>query len=229
LNAAAIHGNKSQAARTRALAGFKAGSVSVLVATDIAARGLDIDQLPQVVNFELPNVAEDYVHRIGRTGRAGATGAAISLVDNSEIKLLKAIEKLIRKPIDRVQIQGWMPSASTVREHENDERESRSPRGGGRGFSPVRSSHHAGGRNGGIHSGPKGASNGASLRTTTSSSDRSTSQRHSGGQSSAQGGRPGEGDANGQGAHGAHRARSLTRRPPAGQGNGARRSTLLSK
>ena len=85
LTAAAIHGNKSQSARTRALAGFKEGTVTVLVATDIAARGLDIDQLPQVVNFELPNVPEDYVHRIGRTGRAGATGAAVSLVDNSEI------------------------------------------------------------------------------------------------------------------------------------------------
>jgi len=99
LSAAAIHGNKSQAARTRALEGFKQGKVSVLVATDIAARGLDIDQLPQVVNFELPNVPEDYVHRIGRTGRAGAAGAAISLVDQDEIKYLRAIERLIKKPI----------------------------------------------------------------------------------------------------------------------------------
>ncbi len=141
LSAAAIHGNKSQAARTRALAGFKSGNVSVLVATDIAARGLDIDQLPQVVNFELPNVPEDYVHRIGRTGRAGATGAAISLVDPSEIKLLKAIEKLIRKPIDRIEVQGWTPSPNAVRERddEDDERESRGPRGGGRGRAPARS------------------------------------------------------------------------------------------
>jgi ATP-dependent RNA helicase RhlE len=149
LSAAAIHGNKSQAARTRALAGFKSGGVSVLVATDIAARGLDIDQLPQVVNFELPNVPEDYVHRIGRTGRAGATGAAISLVDNSEIKLLKAIEKLIRKPIERMPVHGWTPSADAVRERDDDdERESRGPRGGGRGRAPARSGMGGNGRAG---------------------------------------------------------------------------------
>jgi ATP-dependent RNA helicase RhlE len=95
----AIHGNKSQSARTRALADFKAGNVRILVATDIAARGLDINRLPYVVNFELPQVAEDYIHRIGRTGRAGSTGKAISLVTNEEGKLLKAIERLMKKPI----------------------------------------------------------------------------------------------------------------------------------
>jgi ATP-dependent RNA helicase RhlE len=109
LSAAAIHGNKSQAARTRALAGFKDGKVAVLVATDIAARGIDIDNLPHVVNFELPNVPEDYVHRIGRTGRAGSEGSALSLVDKTEIKLLGAIEKLIRRPIERTTIDGWNP------------------------------------------------------------------------------------------------------------------------
>jgi ATP-dependent RNA helicase RhlE len=102
IRAAAIHGNKSQSARVRALSEFKSGAVPVLVATDIAARGLDIEELPQVVNFELPNVPEDYVHRIGRTGRAGLTGAALSLVDEDEIGLLRAIERLIRKPIQRV-------------------------------------------------------------------------------------------------------------------------------
>lgn len=99
LEAAAIHGNKSQAVRTKALAGFKKGTIRVLVATDIASRGLDIDRLPHVVNFELPNVPEDYVHRIGRTGRAGEEGAAISLVSDDEVKLLKDIQRLLKKDI----------------------------------------------------------------------------------------------------------------------------------
>jgi ATP-dependent RNA helicase RhlE len=110
LAAAAIHGNKSQAARTRALSGFKDGKVAVLVATDIAARGLDIDHLPHVVNFELPNVPEDYVHRIGRTGRAGVEGHALSLVDQTEMKYLAAIEKLIKTSIERTAIEGWTPA-----------------------------------------------------------------------------------------------------------------------
>ncbi|MEP4523074.1 MAG: DEAD/DEAH box helicase, partial [Alloalcanivorax venustensis] len=107
IQAAAIHGNKSQGARTRALAGFKNGEVRALVATDIAARGLDIDQLPQVVNFDLPNVAEDYVHRIGRTGRAGASGQAVSLVSGEDRKLLKDIERLIKKPLERKEVTGF--------------------------------------------------------------------------------------------------------------------------
>lgn len=109
ITAAAIHGNKSQGARTRALADFKAGKVRVLVATDIAARGIDIDQLPHVVNFELPNVAEDYVHRIGRTGRAGCEGEAMSLVCVDELKLLKDIEKLIKREIPKDIIDGFEP------------------------------------------------------------------------------------------------------------------------
>ncbi|MFY7697848.1 MAG: DEAD/DEAH box helicase [Legionella sp.] len=109
IQAAAIHGNKSQAQRTKALADFKSGQVSILVATDIAARGIDIDQLPCVVNFDLPQVAEDYVHRIGRTGRAGATGTAISLVSADEIGQLKAIEKLIKQTIERIEIEDFEP------------------------------------------------------------------------------------------------------------------------
>lgn len=109
VNASAIHGNKSQAARTRALAGFKSGKVRVLVATDIAARGLDIVQLPQVVNFDLPNVPEDYVHRIGRTGRAGSSGHAYSLVSADEIKQLNAIEQVIQRHITREYVDGFEP------------------------------------------------------------------------------------------------------------------------
>jgi ATP-dependent RNA helicase RhlE len=112
LSAAAIHGNKTQSARTRALAEFKKGTVRVLVATDIAARGLDIDQLPHVVNFELPNIAEDYVHRIGRTGRAGMEGEAVSLVCIDEHKLLRDIEKLLQRKIPSVTLTGYEPDPS---------------------------------------------------------------------------------------------------------------------
>lgn len=109
IKALAIHGNKSQNARTKALAEFKDGKIRILVATDIAARGLDIDQLPQVVNYNLPNVAEDYIHRIGRTGRAGATGQAVSLVSADEFKDLQEIERLLNKMIPREYIVGFEP------------------------------------------------------------------------------------------------------------------------
>ena len=109
----AIHGNKSQGARTRALAGFKDGLIDILVATDIAARGIDIAALPRVVNFDLPNVPEDYVHRIGRTARAGSSGAAVSLVAADEFKQLRDIERLILKPIERVEVEGFEPVSYT--------------------------------------------------------------------------------------------------------------------
>ena len=105
----AIHGNKSQGARTKALAEFKTGTLQVLVATDIAARGIDIQELPYVVNFDLPHVAEDYVHRIGRTGRAGAKGIAVSLVSHDEIKQLNDIERLIKKAIPREVLDNYEP------------------------------------------------------------------------------------------------------------------------
>ncbi|MGB2924543.1 MAG: helicase-related protein, partial [Limnothrix sp.] len=112
LTTAAIHGNKTQAARARALKEFKQGKVKVLVATDVASRGLDIEQLPHVVNFELPNVPEDYVHRIGRTGRAGNEGQAISLVSHAEKPLLKDIEKLLNRQLDKSVLPGYEPTAS---------------------------------------------------------------------------------------------------------------------
>ena len=106
----AIHGNKSQNARTRALAGFRTGAIDTLIATDIAARGLDVDGISHVVNFDLPNVPEDYVHRIGRTARAGKSGAAISLAAPEERTQLVAIERLIGTPIRREQIVGFTPA-----------------------------------------------------------------------------------------------------------------------
>jgi ATP-dependent RNA helicase RhlE len=129
ISAAAIHGNKSQGARTRALGEFKSGQVRVLVATDIAARGLDISQLPHVINFELPNVAEDYVHRIGRTGRAGHEGEAISLVCVDELKLLEGIERLIKREIPKVTVEGYEPDPSIKAEpiHKGRNNKSRSP------------------------------------------------------------------------------------------------------
>jgi ATP-dependent RNA helicase RhlE len=141
--ATSIHGDKSQQQRTEALQAFKDGTVRVLVATDVAARGIDIDQLPYVVNFEIPHVPEDYVHRIGRTGRGGSTGTAISLVSEEELKLLDAIEKLLKRPIPSQTVPGFEAASAIVahpeREshprHERSEQRGRGDRGdrGGRG------------------------------------------------------------------------------------------------
>ena len=176
--AMAIHGNKSQSARTRALSGFKEGSIPVLVATDIAARGLDIDQLPQVVNFELPNVPEDYVHRIGRTGRAGRPGAAVSLVEPDEQKLLVGIERLIGKRIDRApRVDGFVaPTGAAAAAELRDDRPPLPPRhsragpraGPGAGPRAGAPGQEARGGSGGatangrrVFGGPVGASSGA--------------------------------------------------------------------
>ena len=142
LKTAAIHGNKSQAARTRALQNFKQGKVRVLVATDVASRGLDIDQLPYVVNFELPNVPEDYVHRIGRTGRAGNEGRAISLVSTDEESLLKGIEKLLNRKLVKHILPGYEPTVSSRvgAESKPNHRRSKQRRGSqGQAHSKVRS------------------------------------------------------------------------------------------
>jgi ATP-dependent RNA helicase RhlE len=129
--ASAIHGNKSQGARTKALADFKAGKVRVLAATDIAARGLDISQLPHVINYELPNIAEDYIHRIGRTGRAGHEGEAMSLVCVDELGLLRDIERLLKRDIPKNVIDGFDPDPSIRAEPINKGR-------GGKQQSPAR-------------------------------------------------------------------------------------------
>ncbi|HEY4071708.1 MAG TPA: DEAD/DEAH box helicase [Herbaspirillum sp.] len=138
----AIHGNKSQSARTRALSEFKEGSLQVLVATDIAARGIDIDQLPHVVNYDLPNIPEDYVHRIGRTGRAGATGEAISLVCVDEKDMLKDIEKLIKRELPREVIAGFEPDPNA----RPQPIQLRSGGGGGGRHQPGRSGGGGGGQ-----------------------------------------------------------------------------------
>lgn len=132
ITTAAIHGNKSQAARTKALEGFKKGSIRVLVATDIAARGLDIPLLPHVINFEIPNIPEDYVHRIGRTGRAGAAGEAISLVSPDETTFLRDIEKLVGMKIPSELIAGFEPDPNASTEPEKRQQ------GGGNRNRPAR-------------------------------------------------------------------------------------------
>jgi ATP-dependent RNA helicase RhlE len=154
ITALAIHGNKSQGARTRALSEFKTGQLRVLVATDIAARGIDIEELPQVVNYELPNVPEDYVHRIGRTGRAGAAGAAVSLVCIDEEGFLRDIEKFIKRPIVREVIAGFEPDPNAVAEPilQRGQQQRQGGRSGGRGGPPqghARPAQGAGGGGGG--------------------------------------------------------------------------------
>ncbi|WP_246173989.1 DEAD/DEAH box helicase [Paraburkholderia hayleyella] len=154
ISALAIHGNKSQSARTRALAEFKDGTLQVLVATDIAARGIDIDQLPHVVNYDLPNVPEDYVHRIGRTGRAGATGEAVSLVCVDELQLLKDIERLIKRPVPQEVIAGFEPDPDAkpepiLRRSQGGGGGSGRPRQGSGGAAAPRSGQRSGQRSGG--------------------------------------------------------------------------------
>ncbi|EXU73478.1 ATP-dependent RNA helicase RhlE [Erwinia mallotivora] len=152
ITAAAIHGNKSQGARTRALSDFKENKIRVLVATDIAARGIDISELPHVVNYELPNVPEDYVHRIGRTGRAAATGEALSLVCVDEHKLLRDIERLLKREIPRIALDGFEPDPSIKAEPIQNGRQQRGG-GGGRG---APQGHRGGGRQGGGKSNSSG-------------------------------------------------------------------------
>jgi len=154
ISSAAIHGNKSQNARTKALEGFKAGEIRVLVATDIAARGLDIPLLPHVVNYELPNVPEDYVHRIGRTGRAGAGGDAISLVNFDEVGFLREIEKLIGERMPAEIVKGFEPGPDQIpTKMPSQNRRRTQPRSAGQGSgsrnSSTKSKYRGGGNRGG--------------------------------------------------------------------------------
>ena len=212
ISAAAIHGNKSQSARTKALAGFKEGAVTVLVATDIAARGLDIDQLPQVVNFELPNVPEDYVHRIGRTGRAGSSGAAVSLVDSEEGKFLADIERLIKRKIDRMPLPEFAMSAP-----DHDEREDRPRSQAPRGRSSAPSRSGSGGRPGGSSSGQPRSGAGHAPRSASNQPRSAAPARSSDGQparASTSAPRP---------------AQNNDRRPAGGNPAAARRPALFNK
>ena len=160
VRAAAIHGNKSQAQRTKALEDFKRGKVEILVATDIASRGIDISELPMVINFDLPHVPEDYVHRIGRTGRAGTTGNAISLVCADEAKQLRDIERVINKPLERVEIEGFEPDhVLPVSRPGND-------RSGNRSGSSRNNSSRGNGSNGNSRNRPRGNRNSSSSART---------------------------------------------------------------
>ena len=156
ITASAIHGNKSQGARTRALADFKSGGIRVLVATDIAARGLDIEELPHVVNYELPNVPEDYVHRIGRTGRAAATGEALSLVCVDEHKLLRDIERVLKREVPRMALPGYevdpsIPAEPIVNGRQQQRGGGGRGNGGGQGQGQRRGGN-SGGNSGGASS-----------------------------------------------------------------------------
>ena len=163
IHSSAIHGDKTQASRSRALEGFKKKNIRVLVATDIAARGIDIVQLPHVINFELPNLAEDYVHRIGRTGRAGLEGEAISLVCNDERPYFKAIEKLIGQKIELTDVTGYGPdnwpergpSASEVQKAAALRKEANRKARGPRTNTGPRSSQNSSRKSGGSKQGRK--------------------------------------------------------------------------
>jgi ATP-dependent RNA helicase RhlE len=170
VRAAAIHGNKSQAQRTKALEDFKRGKVEILVATDIASRGIDISELPMVINFDLPHVPEDYVHRIGRTGRAGTTGNAISLVCADESKQLRDIERVINKPLERVEIEGFEPDhvlpLSSAGHHRSGNNSGFSKNNGSRGNGSRGNSSRGNGSNGNSRNRPRRNRNSSSSPRT---------------------------------------------------------------
>jgi len=224
ITAMAIHGNKSQTARTRALSEFKAGTLQVLVATDIAARGIDIDQLPHVVNYELPNVPEDYVHRIGRTGRAGAQGRAVSLVCVDEDLFLRDIERLIKRPIPKEVVPGFEPDPGERAEPIVLGRTTigvRGPAGGGgrRDGGGGGGGHHArgghGDRGGNNHGNGGGDRNRSQGRPGNAPGGRPSQPRPQGSSGSHAGAKPAHG--------GAHAGHGGARPANHGQGNGGGR------
>ncbi|HEY0963650.1 MAG TPA: DEAD/DEAH box helicase [Pseudomonadales bacterium] len=227
VNGAAIHGNKSQAQRTKALADFKSGKIQVLVATDIAARGLDIEQLAMVVNYELPQVPEDYVHRIGRTGRAGATGLAISLVADDENGQLRAIERLIKRRIEKLEFdRATLPErkAGSV-EIADDDRE-RQPRNNGR--QGQRNGQH-GARRGGQRNEQRNEQAAAPNQNNPRRGERPqqrSAQAQGGGQARQQGeGRQRNGQGSGQAQRGGQNGQARNGQPRNGQGrNGLSRN-----
>ncbi|WP_374358930.1 DEAD/DEAH box helicase [Pseudoduganella danionis] len=215
IGAMAIHGNKSQSARTRALSEFKDGTLQVLVATDIAARGIDIDQLPHVVNYDLPNVPEDYVHRIGRTGRAGATGEAVSLVCVDEHEMLKDIEKLIKQTLPREVIAGFEPDPNARAQpiqlrsggpgHRNGpSRHGNKPRSGG----GQRSAGAGGGGGGGNHAGRNAGGNGNAPRGNGGGNGGGNPARSNGGGNGPRGNGAGPRSSNGNAPRSAAQHRS---------------------
>jgi len=225
ISAMAIHGNKSQGARTKALAEFKSGDLQVLVATDIAARGIDIDQLPHVVNYELPNVSEDYVHRIGRTGRAGAQGEALSLVCVDEEGFLRDIQKLIKREIPREVVPGFEPDPNAKPEpivlgrmvlNGGAGRSGGAARAGGGGGGQRRGGGGGGGRDGSRDGARAGGSGGQGRPSGSHGGGRPAQGQSQGqGRSGGQGGRPA-----GSGGAPAGRAANPQGQPRQGQGQG---------
>ena len=216
INAAAIHGNKSQNARQRALAAFKNRKINVLVATDIASRGIDVDGVSHVINYDLPNIPESYVHRIGRTARAGREGIAISFCDGEEVSYLRAIQRLTGEKINVLDDHEWHPSDRNT--HEKAEQPSRGGKRGGRGRSGGQNKARGQGRP--SNRGGRGSGRGGEKRTSNRSGNNS-GERHKGGQGNSERKRTSSSNSSGNG--GGNRSRNGSSRPPGKRGGSSSR------